>query len=222
MPAARLPELCERARGRSGRDPGDRGGVERSGGSTRWPTALEAQPAWSDISVLLFAGSDRDAAALRTLRKLEILRNVTLLERPVRVAGRHQHRAGGAARAAAPVRAARRARALHKARGEAEECEPPEGRVPRDAVARAAHAAERHPRVGLDAAAGALRSRARGAARSRSSSGTRKVQAQIIADVLDMSRMITGKHPAEPERRSAGAGRAGRIDTIGRRRRPRA
>src|SRR5918993_4517096 len=47
--------------------------------------ALEAQPAWSDISVLLFAGNDREPSSLRALRKLEILRNVTILERPVRV-----------------------------------------------------------------------------------------------------------------------------------------
>src|SRR5512133_689829 len=38
--------------------------------------ALEAQPAWSDISILLFAGADRSQASLRTLRKLEVLRNV--------------------------------------------------------------------------------------------------------------------------------------------------
>ena len=45
---------------------------------------LQAQPPWSDISILLFAGSDRNQASLRTLHKLEVLRNVTLLDRPVR------------------------------------------------------------------------------------------------------------------------------------------
>src|SRR3954470_12179326 len=49
-------------------------------------TTLERQPAWSDISVLLFAGGERVRASLRTLRLLEMLRNVTLLDRPVRVA----------------------------------------------------------------------------------------------------------------------------------------
>src|SRR5215470_18074773 len=38
--------------------------------------ALATQPAWSDISILLFAGTDRSQAALRTLHKLEVLRNV--------------------------------------------------------------------------------------------------------------------------------------------------
>ena len=38
---------------------------------------LAEQPPWSDISVLLFAGTDRSQAALRTLHKLELLRNVT-------------------------------------------------------------------------------------------------------------------------------------------------
>jgi signal transduction histidine kinase len=48
--------------------------------------ALASQPPWSDISVLLFAGSDRSQASLRTLHKLEVLRNVTLLDRPIRTA----------------------------------------------------------------------------------------------------------------------------------------
>src|SRR6185295_18786399 len=48
--------------------------------------ALQEQPPWSDISILLFAGGDRNDASLRTLRKLEVLRNVTLLDRPVRTA----------------------------------------------------------------------------------------------------------------------------------------
>src|SRR5918992_393366 len=82
--------------------------------------ALAAQPAWSDISVLLFAGGDRNEASLRTLQTLEVLRNVTLLERPVRTAA-----------VISTVRAALRGRArqyelrdvltaLHRARGEAE------------------------------------------------------------------------------------------------------
>jgi signal transduction histidine kinase len=46
---------------------------------------LHTQPAWSDISLLLFAGDDRSQATMRTLRTLEVLRNVTLLDRPIRV-----------------------------------------------------------------------------------------------------------------------------------------
>src|SRR5688572_3575355 len=81
---------------------------------------LEAQPAWSDISVLLFAGGHRSEASLRTLRKLEVLRNVTLLDRPVRTEA-----------VLSTVRAALRGRqrqyelrdvvtALHRARADAE------------------------------------------------------------------------------------------------------
>jgi signal transduction histidine kinase len=46
---------------------------------------LHTQAAWSDISLLLFAGDDRSQATMRTLRTLEVLRNVTLLDRPIRV-----------------------------------------------------------------------------------------------------------------------------------------
>ena len=40
---------------------------------------LQTQPAWSDVSLLLFAGDDRSQATIRTLRTLEVLRNVTLI-----------------------------------------------------------------------------------------------------------------------------------------------
>lgn len=49
-------------------------------------TALRAQPPWSDIPILLFAGAERSAVYVKTLRPFEGLRNVTLLERPVRPA----------------------------------------------------------------------------------------------------------------------------------------
>lgn len=49
--------------------------------------ALRSQPPWSDIPVLLFAGAERSEVYVRTLRPFEGLRNVTLLERPVRPAG---------------------------------------------------------------------------------------------------------------------------------------
>ena len=46
---------------------------------------LRSQPAWSDIPVLLFADAERSELYLRTLRLLEGLRNVVLLERPIRL-----------------------------------------------------------------------------------------------------------------------------------------
>src|SRR5689334_10967056 len=83
-------------------------------------SALQSQPAWSDIPVLLFAGGDRSQALLRTLTMLETLGNVTLLDRPIRVAA-----------VLSTIRAALRARrrqyglrdvlvALHGARDDAE------------------------------------------------------------------------------------------------------
>jgi signal transduction histidine kinase/ActR/RegA family two-component response regulator len=46
---------------------------------------LRAQPAWSDVPILLFADAERSEIYLRTLRLLEGLRNVILLERPIRL-----------------------------------------------------------------------------------------------------------------------------------------
>ena len=46
---------------------------------------LRSQPAWSDIPILLFADAERSEIYLRTLRLLEGLRNVVLLERPIRL-----------------------------------------------------------------------------------------------------------------------------------------
>ena len=46
---------------------------------------LRSQPAWSDIPILLFADAERSEVYLRTLRLLKGLRNVVLLERPIRL-----------------------------------------------------------------------------------------------------------------------------------------
>ncbi len=46
---------------------------------------LRSQPAWSDIPILLFADADRSEIYLRTVGLLEGLRNVVILERPIRV-----------------------------------------------------------------------------------------------------------------------------------------
>ena len=45
--------------------------------------ALESQPAWSDVPVLVLSGSGADSVA--ATRAMELLGNVTVLERPVRV-----------------------------------------------------------------------------------------------------------------------------------------
>jgi signal transduction histidine kinase/FixJ family two-component response regulator len=154
--------------------------------------ALAAQPAWSDISVLLFAGSHRDEAALRTVRKLEILRNVTLLNRPVRTSA-----------VISTVHAALRGRrrqyelrdtlqALHKARSDAEEA----NQLKDEFLATVSH----ELRTPLNAIMGwvsmlrqARFDPARVASVLEIVERNAKAQAQIIADVLDISRMITGR-----------------------------
>jgi signal transduction histidine kinase len=154
--------------------------------------ALEEQPAWSDISVLLFAGNDREPASLRAIRKLEILRNVTVLERPVRVTA-----------VISTVQAALRGRqrqyelrdvlaALHRARGEAETA----NRLKDEFLATLSH----ELRTPLNAILGwvsMLRQNTVDPADVTRVLGiverNAAVQVQLIADVLDVSRMITGK-----------------------------
>jgi hypothetical protein len=53
---------------------------------SRLTALLNAQPSWSDVPVLLFAGSSGADMTLRTIQSIESLRNVTLFERPIRLA----------------------------------------------------------------------------------------------------------------------------------------
>jgi signal transduction histidine kinase/DNA-binding NarL/FixJ family response regulator len=48
-------------------------------------SCLRSQPAWSDVPILLFADAERSEVYLRTLSLLEGLRNVILLDRPIRL-----------------------------------------------------------------------------------------------------------------------------------------
>ena len=75
----------------------------------------------------------------------------------------------------------------------AEEVQPPEGRLPGDPVARAADAAERHPRLGADAPERQRLPPDRAAPGDRHDRPQRRLQAQLIEDILDVSRIITGK-----------------------------
>ncbi|HEY3157818.1 MAG TPA: ATP-binding protein [Vicinamibacterales bacterium] len=153
---------------------------------------LQAQPPWSDISILLFAGGDRNQASLRALHKLEVLRNVTLLDRPLRTAA-----------VVSTVRAALRGRqrqyelrdtlvALQKSRIDAEDA----NRLKDEFLATVSH----ELRTPLNAILGwvAMLRRARFEP-SRVDSileiveRNAKAQAQLIADVLDISRMISGR-----------------------------
>jgi signal transduction histidine kinase/ActR/RegA family two-component response regulator len=155
-------------------------------------SSLEEQPPWSDVPVLLFAGAPGSGMTARAIRTIEVLRNVTLLERPIRLAA-----------ALSTIRAALRSRqrqyevrdllvALHRARTEAESA----NRLKDEFLATLSH----ELRTPLNAILGWTSMLTRGQV-----DGSRlprvfealdrnaQSQAQLIADVLDVSRIVTGK-----------------------------
>ena len=102
--------------------------------------------------------------------------------------------AGLAAQAAIAIDNARLFDAVQKARESAESRQPAEGRISRDGVARAAHAAQRG--AGMDVAAAqhaAWTSPSAGRRRSRPSSATRGFSRRSSEDILDVSRIIAGQ-----------------------------
>jgi signal transduction histidine kinase/ActR/RegA family two-component response regulator len=161
-------------------------------GFARLPVALARQAAWSDVPVILFAGNAQSSASLRTLGLAEALRNVTFIDRPIRLAA-----------IISVVRAALRARmrqyelrdtlvALDAARKEAEAA----SRLKDEFLATLSHelrtplnailgwtAMLRHGQVDEARVGRALEVVERNA----------RAQAQLIEDVLDMARIITGK-----------------------------
>ncbi len=160
-------------------------------------TALAQQPPWSDIPVLLFAGAPGADMTGRAIRSIETLRNVTLLERPIRVAA-----------VLSTVRAALRSRtrqyevrdllvALHRARAEAESA----NRLKDEFLATLSH----ELRTPLNAILGWTSMLTRGQIDPSRLPRVFEVldrnaqsQAQLIADVLDVSRIITGKLVLQP------------------------
>ena len=154
--------------------------------------AIDEQPAWSDIPVLLFAGSTRERASLRTLNQLEVLRNVTLLDRPVRIAA-----------VVSTVRAALRSRrrqyelrdvllALGAAREEAERA----NRLKDEFLATLSH----ELRTPLNAILGWASMLSRGqlspdvAARANAIiERNARAQRALVDDLLDVSRIVSGK-----------------------------
>ena len=159
---------------------------------SRLTTLLDGQPSWSDIPVLLFAGSSGADMTLRTIQSLESLRNVTLFERPIRLAA-----------VLSAIRAALRARArqyevrdllveLRDARAAAEAA----NRLKDEFLATLSH----ELRTPLNAIVGWTSMLTKGQvdparmprvfeALDRDAHS----QAQLIADVLDVSRIVTGK-----------------------------
>jgi signal transduction histidine kinase len=175
--------------------------------------ALDGQPAWSDVPVLLFAGGEQSRASMRTLQTLEILRNVTLLDRPMRLAA-----------VVSTLRAALRARArqyelrdvlmaLRRARDEAERAD----RLKDDFLATLSH--ER--RTPLNAILGWVSMLQSGQAPldrlPHALAVIRRnadLQAQIVGDVLDMSRIITGRMQLAIETLDLGTVIASAVETI--------
>src|SRR4051812_31885010 len=173
--------------------------------------AIAVQPGWSDIAVLLFAGGE--LARSSGYRRLGGLTNVTVIERPVH-----------AAALVSLVRAALRARSrqyemrdllvsLNAAREEAERASrlkdeflatlSHELRTPLNAILgwtamlrQKAVEPERIPRVLDIVERNAL------------------AQAQLVSDVLDVSRMVAGKIRLEPRPMSIAASIRDAIDTV--------
>jgi signal transduction histidine kinase/ActR/RegA family two-component response regulator len=169
--------------------------TEEALGETDFPRlteTLQQQAPWSDIPVLLFAGRPGAQMDVRVIRSIDALRNVTLLERPIRLAA-----------ALTTTRAALRSRArqyevrdllvaLHRARAEAETA----NRMKDEFLATLSH----ELRTPLNAILGWTSMLVRDEvdpARLRrvfeALDRNAHSQAQLIADVLDVSRIVTGK-----------------------------
>jgi signal transduction histidine kinase len=174
---------------------------------------LDQQPAWSDVPVLLFAGGEQSRASLRTLQTLEVLRNLTLLDRPM-------HRAA----VLSTLRAALRARerqyelrdvltALRAARDEAERA----NRLKDEFLATLSH----ELRTPLNAILGWVAMLQNGQAPIARLPHALNVirrnadlQAQIVGDVLDMSRIITGRMQLAIETLDLGSIIASAVETV--------
>jgi signal transduction histidine kinase len=179
----------------------------------RLARTLDQQPAWSDVPVLLFAGGEQSHASLRTLQTLELLRNVTLLDRPMRLAA-----------VLSTLRAALRARArqyelrdvltaLRAARDEAERA----NRLKDEFLATLSH----ELRTPLNAILGWVSMLQNGQAPTDRLPHALNVirrnadlQGQIVGDVLDMSRIITGRMQLAVESLDLGAIIASAVETV--------
>ena len=153
---------------------------------------LERQPPWSDVPILLFGGSDEIDIRLHTIHLLGTLGNVTLLGRPLHTAA-----------VISTVRAALRSRrrqydmrdllvTVRNAREEAEAA----NRLKDEFLATLSH----ELRTPLNAVLGwtmMLRNGQLDASRLSHALGVidrnARLQAQLIEDLLDVSRIISGK-----------------------------
>jgi signal transduction histidine kinase len=153
---------------------------------------LNGQPSWSEVPVLLFAGNSHADMTLRAIRSIESLRNVMLFERPIRLAA-----------VLTALRAALRGRArqyevrdllveLREARSAAEAA----NRLKDEFLATLSH----ELRTPLNAILGWTSMLTHGQIEPsrmprvfEALDRNAQSQAQLIADVLDVSRIVTGK-----------------------------
>ena len=201
-----------------------------------WRRRSTQQEQWSDLPIVLLAGAAFSESSDRTGRLLGPLRNVMVLERPVRVgvlvtamrvalrARRRQYRAARRAGAPRAGRGRSRAHARVRAEGAARRRgrQPAEGRVPGDGLARAADAGQRRSSAGRACCA-------RNAVDEQQRQHAIDVihrnahaQAHVIEELLDVSRIITGKlRHGHGHGRPGAAARRTRSKPSGRRPRPR-
>src|SRR3954471_546032 len=175
--------------------------------------ALAAQPGWSDVAVLLFAGGELTRSAAYRYGGVEGLTNVTVVERPVRTAA-----------FVSLVRAALRARtrqyemrdilvSLHAAREQAERA----SRLKDEFLATLSH----ELRTPLNAILGWTAMLRQNSIEPERVPRILEIvernamaQAQLVSDVLDVSRMVAGKIRLDLRPMSLAACIKDAIDTV--------
>jgi len=175
--------------------------------------AIDEQPPWSDIPVLLLAGSERRRVGMRTLARARRLGNVTVLERPIRMPAM-----------VSTVESALRSRsrqyelrevllALHDAREQADAS----NRVKDEFLATLSHEL-RTPLNAMLGWASMLRSgQVHGPLVARAHEiieRNARAQHALVADLLDVSRIITGKLALNPSPASVVPLLMAAIDTV--------
>jgi signal transduction histidine kinase/ActR/RegA family two-component response regulator len=176
--------------------------------------AIADQPAWSDLPVLLFAGSSRQHVGMRTLQRVRRLGNVTLLDRPIRLAA-----------VLSSVESALRSRARQyelrevlTALREAREQADASNRVKDEFLATLSHEL-RTPLNAMLGWASMLRSgQVRGPLAARAIEiieRNARAQHAVVSDLLDVSRIITGKLSLSPSPSAVVPLLMAAIDTIG-------
>jgi signal transduction histidine kinase/ActR/RegA family two-component response regulator len=160
-------------------------------------SAIDEQPPWSDIPVLLLAGSESRRLGMRTLQRARRLGNVTLLERPLRLAAMLSTIESALRSRARQYELREVLVALHDAREQADAT----SRVKDEFLATLSHEL-RTPLNAVLGWASMLRSgQVHGPLVARAHEiieRNARAQQALVADLLDVSRIITGKLALSP------------------------